>query len=120
MFPVRREHDDELEGFVVQDLDGWQALTVFHGVLGRAPTREAAVVVVHRRGLASLAERWYWRPRYSGEWQVVVPQESRPGWVRVAIGYYSLPGVETAIIRSTDLEAGDRLTLAGPDDSGGA
>ncbi len=118
MDEVRRRADGELEGYVVEDEDGWLALTVFHGVLGRAASRRAAVAVVHRRGLGSLAERWHWRSRLSGAWQVVLPQESGPGWVRVAIGYYSLPGVETTIIRASDLEAGDLLTLTPPEADG--
>jgi hypothetical protein len=93
---VRRAEDDELEGFVGADADGWHALTVFG------------------RGLASLAERWYWWSRIVREWRVVLPQEASPGRVRVAIGCYSLPGVPTATITTDDLAAGDRLTLTRP------
>ncbi len=114
MDEVRREADGELEGFVEEDADGWAALTVFHAVLGRLATRADAVEVVHRRGLSSLGERWWWRSRHSETWQVVLPQETGPGWVRVALGFYSLPGVETAVIRGSDLTAGDRLTLVPP------
>jgi hypothetical protein len=32
----------------------------------------------------------------------------------VAVGYYSLPGVETVLITAEDLLAGDRLTLTLP------
>ena len=116
MFEIRRDPDQELEGFVVEDGDGWLALTVFHGVLERTTTPEVAREIVRQRGLASLAERWYWFSRHSHTWRVVVPQEARPGRVRVAVGYYSLPGVETATITASDLAAGDRLTLVPPDD----
>ena len=116
MHEVRRDHDDELAGFIVEDDDAWLALTVFHGVLGRAATAEAARDIVRRRGLGALAERWYWFSRRAGEWRVVLPQESSPGRVRVAVGYYSLPGVEVATITSSDLAAGDRLTLEPPDE----
>ena len=44
------------------------------------------------------------------------PQEAKPGRVRVALVYYSLPGVEATTITAADLAAGDRLTLAPPDD----
>ncbi|MCU0484123.1 MAG: hypothetical protein MUC54_07645, partial [Chloroflexi bacterium] len=115
MHEVRRRHDGELEGYVVADRDEWLALTVFHGVLARAARQEAAREVVHRRGLASLADRWFWYSRVADEWQVVVPLEATPGRVRVALGYYSLPGVETTTITSSDLDAGDRLSLAAPD-----
>ncbi len=114
---VRRASDDELEGFVVADGDGWRALTVFHGELGRAATADEARAIVRRRGLASLADRWWWLSHRTGEWRVVLPQESSPGRVRVAVGYYSLPGVETATITADDLAAGDRLTLEAPEDT---
>jgi hypothetical protein len=82
---VRRASDGELEGFVAADGDDWLALTVFHGLLGRATTAGEARAIVHRRGLAALAERWYWFSRRTGEWRIVVPQESSPGRVRVAV-----------------------------------
>jgi hypothetical protein len=111
---VRRDRDEELAGFVTEDDGAWLALTIFHGVLGRAENAEAARDLVRRRGLGALAERWYWYSRRTGEWRVVLPQESSPGRVRVAVGYYSLPGVETATITAFDLAAGDRLTLEPP------
>jgi hypothetical protein len=112
---VRRERDDELEGYVEATEDGaWRALTVFGGVLATLPSRDAAIELVHRQGLASLAERWYWWSRRDATWRTVVPQETSPGRVCVAIGYYSLPGVETALITAQDLAAGDRLSLTLP------
>lgn len=114
---VRREHDDELEGFVVPaGDDAWRALTVFGGELGRGPTRVAAESIVRRRGLASLAERWHWFSRTTGAWEVVVLQEAHPGRVRVAVGWYSMPGVPVAVITEADLAAGDRLQLDAPPD----
>jgi hypothetical protein len=117
MHEIRRDHDGELEGYIVADRDGWLALTVFHAVLGRTASQEAAREIVHRRGLTSLADRWFWYSRLAGEWQVVVPLEATPGRVRVTLGYYSLPGVETTTITTSDLDAGDRLTLVPPDQS---
>jgi hypothetical protein len=118
MDEVRREHDQELLGFVVEDDGAWLALTLFHGVLGRTETAEGARDIVRQRGLGALAERWYWFSRLTGEWRVVLPQESSPGRVRVAVGYYSLPGVESATITTSDLAAGDRLTLEPPNIDG--
>lgn len=112
---VRRPADDELVGFVAEGPDGWRALTVFGGVLAIESGRAAATAVVRERGLASLAERWHWWSRATGGWRVVVPQEASPGRVRVAVGPYSLPGVETAVITTADLDAGDRLTMTPPD-----
>ena len=93
---------------------GWRALSVFGGHLATVGSRREAADLVHRRGLSSLAERWHWWSRASGEWQVVLPQEASPGRVRVVVGYYSLPGVGTATITTDDLAAGDRLTLDPP------
>lgn len=112
---VRRDDDGELAGFVAAAETGWQALTVFHGVLGTTATYDEAHELVRRRGLEALAERWYWFSRRTGAWRVVVPQESAPGRVRVALGYYSLPGVEVAAITSADLAAGDQLALEPPE-----
>jgi hypothetical protein len=114
---VRRRRDDELEGFVAEDDEGWLALTVFHGVLGRAASPQGARRIVHDRGLASLAQRWYWWSRMAPGWRVVVPLEASPGRVRVALGYYSLPGVDSTVITAEDLTAGDRLTLEAPPDA---
>lgn len=112
---VRRERDDELEGYVEATEDGaWQALTVFGGLLATLPSRDAAIELVHRQGLASLAERWYWWSRRDARWRIVVPQEAAPGRVRAAIGSYSLPGVQTALITAEDLATGDQLTLTLP------
>jgi hypothetical protein len=111
---VRRDRDDELEGFITAVDGGWAALTVFGGTLGTADARRAAIELVHRRGLASLAERWYWWSRADAKWRIVLPQEASPGRVRVAIGAYSLPGVPTTLITADDLVAGDRLTLTLP------
>jgi hypothetical protein len=112
---IRRESDGELEGFVRDQGDYFDALTVFHGLLGRTPSRADARAVVHARGLGSLAERWFWRSRKTGAWAVVVPQEVRPGFVRVSVGYYALAGTPTAVITAADLADGDVLTLERPD-----
>lgn len=56
---VRREDDDELLGFTAPTDSGWQALTVFGGVLGEHPTEDDALQQVRAQGLASLAEKWW-------------------------------------------------------------
>jgi hypothetical protein len=111
---VRRSNDGELEGFIRPVAAGFEALTVFHGVLGRTSSAEAARAVVHARGLASLADHWYWWSRIAREWRVVLPQEARPGFVRIALGYYALAGVPTAIVTADDLALGDVLTIDAP------
>ncbi len=116
MEEIRRAGDGELVGFVTGDGEGWLALTIFHGVLARTSGREEAAAIVERDGLRCLAERWRWFSRRTGEWRLVLPQEVAPGRVRVAVGYYALPGVPTETITAADLAAGDRLVLASAGD----
>ena len=115
-FEEVRRHDGELEGFVRRTgIDSFEACTVFHGLLASGRTDEEARQIVHARGLSSMAERWYWLSRQSGTWSVVLPQEVRPGSVRVSVGYYALPGVPLCVVTAEDLEQGDLLTLEPPD-----
>jgi hypothetical protein len=92
---VRRAQDGELCGFVLRHSAGYQALTVFYGVLGNFESADDASSHVTDRGLASLHEHWNFRATRSDEWQTVLVQEARPGWARLVLGYYSLPGVPT-------------------------
>jgi hypothetical protein len=92
---VRRDDDNELCGHVVGSDGQWLACTVFGGRLGSHQTRAAAEAQVLSDGLASLADRWEYRAGPEDEWQTVCIQEARPGWVRLALDYYSMPGVPT-------------------------
>ena len=106
MIEVRRE-DGELCGFVLQRADDWAALTVFGADLGRVSSEQDAHTLVLRMGLASLAERWELRARCEDEWRTVCIQEATPRRVRLALGYYSLPGVPTREISADELRAGE-------------
>jgi hypothetical protein len=118
MKEIRRSSDGELEGFTrACDVRGFEALTVFHGLLGTTATESAARALVHERGLGSLAEHWYWRSRATGRWAVVLPQEVRPGLARVRVGYYAIPGSPVSEITFQDLLEGDVLTLQRPDEA---
>ena len=108
MFEVRRVDDGELCGHVRGFAQTWQALTVFGGVLAEFATRSEAETCVLDRGLSSLAEHWLYLN--GGEWQVVCIQEASPQSVRIALDYYSLPGVATATL--TRSEASERLRLS--------
>jgi len=108
VFEVRRQDDGELCGHVRHLADSWQALTVFGGVLAEFATRSEAEMFVLDRGLSSLAEHWLFSN--GGEWQVVCIQEASPQSVRIALDYYSMPGVATATL--TRDEASERLRLA--------
>ena len=108
MFEVRRQDDGELCGHVRRLADSWQALTVFGGVLAEFAMRSEAEMCVLDRGLSSLAEHWLFSN--GGEWQVVCIQEASPQSVRMALDYYSMPGVATATL--TRDEASERLRLS--------
>jgi hypothetical protein len=111
MIEVRRAADGELCGHVRRAAAGWESLTVFGGVLSLHGSKGAAEDRVRTTGLASLAERWWYRPETSVEWQVVCIQEANPHSVRIALGYYSMPGVPTAVVTRADLAAGAQLSL---------
>ena len=115
MQEVRRTSDGELCGYVVIDGDAWRALTVFGGVLGRHDAASAAEQQVRDEGLASLAERWMYRADRSAEWQVVCIQEASPQSVRLALDYYSMPGVPTVTLSRADLDGAAQLELHPPD-----
>jgi hypothetical protein len=109
MIEVRRDSDGELCGHIRQLEGAWQALTVFSGVLGTHETRAAAEDQVHADGLASLAERWMFRPDPSSGWQIVCIQEANPDSVRLALDYYSMPGVPTVVVTRHELTTGASL-----------
>ena len=109
MIEVRRDEDGELCGYVDQTEDGWRSISVFGGTLAALPDRAAATAHVLERGLASLAEHWWLRDRPDGEWRVVCIQEASPSSVRVALDYYSMPGVPTLTIERAEL--GSRFDL---------
>jgi hypothetical protein len=84
-------------------------LTVFGGMLRPHESRAAAEAHVRDEGLASLAERWHYRPDPASEWQIVCIQEAHVESVRLALDYYSLPGVPTVVVTRQQLEAGASL-----------
>lgn len=111
MQEVRRPSDGELCGHVVATGDVWRALAVFGGLLGEHATFDDAAQQVLDEGLASLAERWMFRADPSEEWQVVCIQEASPTSVRLALDYYSMPGVPTLTLNRDDLSGGAQLAL---------
>lgn len=111
MIEVRRESDGELCGHVCAAGDGWHSLTVFGAVLCTHSSSPEAEAHVRAVGLASLAERWWYRPDPAGEWQIVCIQEANPASVRLALDYYSMPGVPTVTVTRDELESGVALVL---------
>jgi hypothetical protein len=110
MEQVRRD-DGELCGHVTTTGDAWEARVVFGAVIGRHATRDAAVAQVLADGLASLARHWHYRAADADEWEIVCIQEAHPHSVRIALGYYSLPGVPTVVVSRDDASTGDVLVL---------
>lgn len=96
---VRRTTDDELCGYIAQRGGAHVALTVFHGELATFDSDALARQHVLDHGLASLHRHWHFRNSPQEEWQLVLIQEARPGWARIVLGYYSLPGVPTREVR---------------------
>ena len=111
---IRRRDDGELLGAIRQVAEGWEALTVFGGVLGLASSAAAARGIVESVGLEALARPWFHRSRTTGTWRIVRIQEAWPGRARVVEGFYALPGVPTRTISAADLDTGDVLTLEPP------
>ncbi|GAA4675943.1 hypothetical protein GCM10023215_04920 [Pseudonocardia yuanmonensis] len=105
---VRRADDDELIGFVERDPAGtWRALSVFGGLITTAGTEEAATAEVTGRGLAVLAETWWFR----GEPAVLL--EAAPGRVVARVGGIA---ALAAVVGSAGSADGHRLlTLTGPE-----
>lgn len=115
MIEIRRPDDGELCGIVEESAPNrWDALAVFGGRLGSFSSEAEAAAHVLEQGLASLALHWWHRGPHSDDWNVCCIQEARPGWVRVALDYYSMPGVPIVEITSADLAAGHRLELEPP------
>lgn len=82
-------------------------MTVFGAVLGQHGRRHDAVHQVLVEGLASLADRWTLRRGKGSEEEIVCIQEANPSSVKVALGYYSLPGVPTLTITAAQLASGE-------------
>lgn len=118
LVPVHRADDGELCGHVRALADGtWQSCTVWGGALGRHDALEEARTHVLQSGLAALAERWWYRAddRTDAPWEVVCIVEASPDRVRLALGYYSMPGVPTVTLTRAELDERQPLRLDPPD-----
>ena len=111
MIEIRRSDDNELCGFVEESDGSWYACSIFGGRLASFADRADAVDRVLAVGLASLAERWWFRESPGSEWQVVCIQEASPESVKLALDYYSLPGVPTITVSRHQLNSSMDLRL---------
>lgn len=103
MQEIRRESDDELCGFIAEVDGRWNALTIFGAPLARGLDRAGAEDLVLTDGLASLSERWHYRASPKDDWQTVVIIEASPRSVTLALGYYSMPEVETLTLSASQI-----------------
>ncbi|MEZ5225911.1 MAG: hypothetical protein R2710_04365 [Acidimicrobiales bacterium] len=107
MIEIRRDHDNELCGFVKPSDDVWLACTVFGAAIGRHAEQEQAIDQVLAEGLSSLTDHWSLTNTATGETELVRIQEANPTSVTVALGYYSLPGVPSVRIERQAIDAGE-------------
>ena len=104
---VRRADDNELCGSIREADGSWAACTIFGAVLAAGLTQAEATNFVLDNGLAALSEPWAFIASPGEEEQVVRIVEASPSMVRLALDFYSLPGVPTVTLTSADLETGD-------------
>ena len=109
MIEVRRADDNELCGSIREADGSWAACTIFGAVLADGMTQAEATDFVLEHGLAALLEPWAFIALPGEEVQVVRIVEANPSMVRLALGFYSLPGVPTVTLTSADLENGVSL-----------
>lgn len=114
MIEVRRD-DGELCGHVRPRGGRWQALVVFGAVIGEHEDEDSATDHVRRDGVAVLQERWTLSGAGDDDGTVCI-QEARPDGVRLALGYYSLPGVPSRWVDRSDIDAGTVALRPGADE----
>jgi hypothetical protein len=106
---VRRADDNELCGAIREANGSWAACAIFGAVLADGMSQTEATNFVLEQGLATLSEPWAFIASPGEEEQVVRIVEASPSMVRLALGFYSLPGVPTVTLTSADLENGVSL-----------
>ncbi|UVS77463.1 hypothetical protein [Actinokineospora sp. UTMC 2448] len=111
---VIRDSDNALLGYVRQaGEDTWSPRTVFGHPLGPDADFHEAWETVERRGLACLADRWWFRDA-DGEWYACVIQEATADRVRVSIVDLGHPEVYGSRTIEKPTEATLRSEVSGP------
>ena len=105
--PYRRPEDDELLGYLVVSEQGTTPLTVFGHPLAGPGSHEAAVELLRRRGLAVLAEPW-WFTAEDGTGFPVQIMSAYPDRVTVARADYGFVSPD-AERRSLSVPVGEQL-----------
>lgn len=105
--PYHRPDDDELLGYLVVDDHGTTPLTIFGHPLSAPGDHDAAVELLRRRGLAVLAEPW-WFTEEDGSGFPVQIMSAYPDRVTVARADYGFVSHD-AERRSLAVPVGERL-----------
>lgn len=73
--PITHEDNNELLGFIIQDVSGWDARTIFGYTISRVETREEAEKVVRSQGLSALKGLWEYLDSDDHEWYPCILKE---------------------------------------------
>ena len=74
--PFHRDDDNELLGFIVDDGNSWQALTIFHYQIARTLTRKEAENILLEKGLTYLMGTWQYFDKDDRDWFPCVIKEA--------------------------------------------
>jgi len=105
----RRDHDDELLGFLVPDGQRLTPVTVFGYPIAQPTDRDEAEEILNRLGLSCLAERWNLHREGQTPIQVEIVEASPERVVVKTIGFGGEPEYGTRITLSAPIDG--RLTL---------
>lgn len=75
-FPIHREDDNELLGFVVGNGASWEARTIFGYAIERTADRASAERIVREEGLVSLMGVWHYYDRDDQQWHPCILKEA--------------------------------------------
>ena len=83
MKPIHRKSDNELLGYVRQNGESWDVLTMFCVRFDVATSEKGAVSVLQNKGFEVLSRRWEYFDQAGEEWQPCVLKEAREGSVTI-------------------------------------
>lgn len=104
--PINREDDGELLGYVVKEVSGWSAQTMFGYVFARADSQADVEQAVRAQGFLILQGVWQYYDRDDRTWYPCIVKEAYPGRVTVirtnAMGYQDPDDYKQVTIVSPD------------------
>lgn len=102
-FPIYRDDDDELLGYVGEATSGWVAQTIFGYTIERTTDEAAAERVVREQGLSYLMGVWQYYDRDDGDWFPCVLKEVQERQVTVVrtntMGYQDPDDYKRVVLR---------------------